>query len=170
MIIGRVFVPIRLLSWQKPDLVFQHTLPLLVYYSSPSLNTHRFVERLALPARRIPVSLKKQIEQIRQPFVLISPTYANDDGSKAVPKQVIHFLNNPDNRALMLGVISSGNRNFGSLFAHAGVVISKKCNVPLLYKFELSGTSDDVANVTRGIETLWGSLILKNSQIEENSG
>lgn len=132
--------------------------PFLVYYSSPSLNTHRFVEKLGIRARRIPVSMKEAMNPVDEPYVLICPTYADDDGSKAVPKQVIRFLNNPQNRNLLQGVISSGNRNFGEMFAYAGVVISRKCNVPLLYKFELSGTPDDVLNIQKGIKKLWTSL------------
>lgn len=139
--------------------------PLLVYYSSPSLNTHRFVERLGIRARRIPVSMKEDMLPVDEPFVLICPTYADDDGSKAVPKQVIRFLNTPVNRNNMIGVISSGNRNFGEMFAYAGTVISRKCNVPCLYKFELSGTPDDIINIQKGVAKLWGSLkTTQNSQ------
>ena len=132
--------------------------PLLVYYSSMSLNTHRFAMSLDVRSVRIPISMKEDLPTITEPYVLISPTYADDDGSKAVPKQVIRFLNDPNNRALMQGVIASGNRNFGDMFAYAGTVISKKCNVPCLYKFELSGTPDDTKNVKQGMRKLWESL------------
>ena len=121
--------------------------PLIVYYSSPSLNTHRFVEKLGIQAIRIPTSMKVDMEQIKQPYVLICPTYADDDGSKAVPKQVIKFLNEPQNRKLMVGVIASGNRNFGDKFAYSGDVIARKCSVPILYRFELSGTPTDILKV-----------------------
>lgn len=137
--------------------------PLLVYYSSPSLNTHRFVEKLGIRARRIPVSMKEAEVLVDEPYVLICPTYADDDGSKAVPKQVIRFLNSPVNRKQMLGVIASGNRNFGAMFAHAGAVIAKKCNVPVLYRFELSGTPDDIQNIQMGVRKLWNSLIPTNN-------
>jgi len=134
--------------------------PLLVYYSSSSKNTYRFVQDLGMRAVRIPTSMKEAMEPINEPYVLICPTYADDDGSKAVPKQVIRFLNDSHNRSLMQGVIGSGNRNFGELFAYAGTVISKKCNVPCLYKFELSGTPTDVTNVKEGMKKLWESLKL----------
>jgi protein involved in ribonucleotide reduction len=140
--------------------------PLLVYYSSTSGNTEKFVKNLGIRAIRIPTSMKVEMEAITEPFVLICPTYADDDGSKAVPKQVIKFLNNPDNRNQMIGVIASGNRNFGTMFAYAGTVISKKCNVPFLYKFELSGTSDDIANVRQGVDKLWNSLKQTNQQTQ----
>ena len=142
--------------------------PLIVYYSSPTLNTHRFVEKLGFRAIRIPISSKKPMEVVDGPFVLISPTYANDDGANAVPKPVIRFLNSPYNRGNLLGVIGSGNRNFGETFALAGRIIAKKCKVPLLYMFELSGTPTDVINVNRGIEKLWASR--KTQKIIQQTG
>lgn len=140
--------------------------PLIVYYSSPSLNTHRFVEKLGLRAVRIPTSMKEDTPLINEPYVLICPTYADDDGSKAVPKQVIRFLNDPHNRSLLQGVIGSGNRNFGHMFAHGGQVVARKCNVPLLYKFELSGTPDDVIKVQQGVEKLWNTLTQTPRQMQ----
>lgn len=132
--------------------------PLLVYYSSPSGNTHRFVQKLEGRAVRIPVSMKEDMPLVDEPYILICPTYADDDGSKAVPKQVIRFLNNPDYRALMQGVVGSGNRNFGDKFAYSGTVIARKCQVPLIYKFELSGTPQDVVNLKKEMEKLWRSM------------
>ena len=43
-----------------------------------------------------------------------------------MPKQVIAFLNNPDNRALCRGVIASGNTNFGQAYCLAGDIIASK--------------------------------------------
>lgn len=141
--------------------------PLIVYFSSMSLNTHRFVEQLGFRARRIPISIKAaEMERVDEPFILICPTYADDDGSRAVPKQVIRFLNNPENRGNMQGVIASGNRNFGEMFAYAGHVISRKCGVPLLYKFELSGTPTDSVNIQNGVEKLWNSLELTSTKMK----
>lgn len=137
--------------------------PLIVYYSCTSENTHRFVKLLGLRSVRIPLSMKIDCTPIKEPFVLICPTYANEDGSNAVPKQVIRFLNNSENRKHMLGVIGAGNRNFGALFGHAGKVISKKCNVPLLYKLELSGTMTDITNVKKGLDKLWNSLKIETT-------
>ena len=73
-----------------------------------------------------------------RPFVLICPTYAYGEGRSAVPKQVIRFLNDPARRARRAGVIGTGNRNFGATYALADRIIAQKCNVPLLYTFELA--------------------------------
>lgn len=82
--------------------------------------------------------------EISEPFILMTPTYADGEGKGAVPKQVIRFLNDEKTRGFLRGVIASGNRNFGRFYAHAGEVISKKCQVPYLYRFELMGTEEDV--------------------------
>ncbi|WP_426233326.1 class Ib ribonucleoside-diphosphate reductase assembly flavoprotein NrdI [Pararhizobium sp. DWP3-4] len=130
---------------------------LIVYYSSLSENTHRFVAKLGLKSARIPVSTSAETPDVREPFVLILPTYCGDDGRGAVPKQVIRFLNNAGNRSLIRGVIAAGNSNFGETFGLAGNVISDKCRVPYLYRFELLGTDEDVANVINGLERFWTS-------------
>lgn len=107
--------------------------------------------------------MKEESPILNEPYVLICPTYADDDGSKAVPKQVIRFLNDPRNRSFLKGVIGTGNRNFGELFAHAGTVIARKCGVPCLYRVELSGTMQDVVNVRKGMLKLWQSMNEKNN-------
>jgi protein involved in ribonucleotide reduction len=91
--------------------------------------------------------------------VLISPTYCGDGGpgivKGAVPKQVIRFLNDAENRSNIRGVIAAGNSNFGETYGLAGDVISQKCRVPYLYRFELLGTAEDVANVKNGMGRFW---------------
>ncbi|MBB3392372.1 protein involved in ribonucleotide reduction [Rhizobium sp. BK275] len=126
---------------------------LIVYYSSRSENTHRFVEKLGLRAARIPVGVEDI--HIREPYVLISPTYCGDGGKGAVPKQVIRFLNDAENRSNIRGVIAAGNSNFGETYGLAGDVVSQKCQVPYLYRFELLGTAEDVANVKDGMGRFW---------------
>jgi len=125
----------------------------IVYFSSRSENTHRFVEKLGLPARRIPIT-GATLEAV-SPYVLILPTYSGEGGKGAVPKQVIRFLNDAANRSNLRGVIAAGNSNFGETFGLAGDIIAKKCQVPYLYRFELLGTADDVANVKHGLERFW---------------
>lgn len=123
----------------------------LVYYSSASGNTARFVERLGIDALRVPIAPDTALPEPDVPYVLICPTFADGQGRGAVPKQVIRFLNDPDRRALLRGVIASGNRNFGEHYALGGRVIAKKCNVPVLYRFELAGTETDIARVRDGL-------------------
>ena len=126
----------------------------VVYFSSTSGNTHRFVEKLDVPARRIPLHAKDAPLMAEDPYVLIVPTYGGGNGKGAVPKQVIRFLNDPDNRSLIRGVIGAGNTNFGATYGIAGDIIGAKCKVPHMYRFELFGTPDDVRVVRDGLETL----------------
>ncbi|MFD5653990.1 class Ib ribonucleoside-diphosphate reductase assembly flavoprotein NrdI [Streptomyces sp. NPDC127039] len=128
----------------------------LVYFSSVSENTRRFVEKLALPATRIPLHPRREgMPQVTEPYVLITPTYGGGERAGAVPKQVIRFLNVEANRLLLRGVIASGNTNFGADYCLAGRVISAKCRVPELYRFELLGTDRDVRAVREGLQEFW---------------
>ena len=128
---------------------------LVTYFSSTSLNTHRFVQKLDVESRRIPLRKSEGELVVDQPHVLIVPTYGGGNGAGAVPKQVIRFLNDERNRGLIRGVISAGNTNFGSAFCVAGDIISRKCTVPHLYRLELFGTPEDVARVSDGLERWW---------------
>lgn len=129
-------------------------MALIVYFSSISENTHRFVQRLGLPAVRIPLQWEDGF-RVDEEYVLIVPTYGGGNVSGAVPKQVIKFLNDTHNRALARGVIASGNTNFGEAYCIAGDIISAKLQVPYLYRFELLGTADDVARVREGLGQFW---------------
>ncbi|MBA4204801.1 class Ib ribonucleoside-diphosphate reductase assembly flavoprotein NrdI [Pannonibacter sp. Q-1] len=127
----------------------------LVYFSSTSENTRRFVEKLGTDAIRLPVDASAPVPLVSEPFVLVTPTYGGGTAKGAVPKPVIRFLNEEQNRKLIRGVIAAGNTNFGEGYAIAGNIISAKCNVPFLYRFELLGTAEDVENVTLGLERFW---------------
>lgn len=133
-------------------------MPHLVYFSSASENTHRFVKKLGFPAQRIPLQPTEQPLLVREPYVLFVPTYGGGNVSGAVPKQVIRFLNDPDNRSYLCGVVSAGNTNFGTAYCIAGDIVAAKCGVPHLYQFELMGTPDDVEAVREGLHSLWQQL------------
>ncbi|WP_313292129.1 class Ib ribonucleoside-diphosphate reductase assembly flavoprotein NrdI [Rhizobium rhizoryzae] len=127
----------------------------LVYFSSTSENTRRFVEKLGRDALRLPIGATDETPRVSAPFVLVTPTYGGGGDKGAVPKPVIRFLNDPDNRSLIRGVIAAGNTNFGEAYGRAGKIIADKCGVPLLYRFELLGTQEDVTAVRQGLERFW---------------
>lgn len=133
--------------------------PLLVYFSSVSGNTARFIEKLGKRAVRIPLRPTDPPLHVDEPFVLVTPTYGGGAGrgveKGAVPKQVIRFLNEERNRRNIRGVISAGNTNFGDAFCLAGDIVARKCAVPHLYRLEVFGTPDDVERVTEGLERWW---------------
>ncbi|QSD35685.1 class Ib ribonucleoside-diphosphate reductase assembly flavoprotein NrdI [Pectobacterium brasiliense] len=127
----------------------------LVYFSSQSENTHRFISRVGLPALRIPIATEQPALKVDLPYILVVPSYGGGSTKGAVPRQVIIFLNDPHNRAYLRGVIAAGNTNFGAAYCIAGDIIAQKCQVPYLYRFELLGTAEDVANVRKGVTEFW---------------
>ena len=105
----------------------------IVYYSFTN-NTKRFVNKLDTELEVVTIDDYNKAEQ----FILITPTYNYGN----IPDPVSHFLEM--NRRKLLGVISSGNRNWGKVFAQAGNKIASLYDVPLLHKFEMSGNEKDV--------------------------
>ncbi len=127
---------------------------LVVYFSSVTENTRRFVDKLGLPSARIPLHRNDEPLIVNEPYVLVTPTYGGGvsmtgQNSKPVPKQVIRFLNNEHNRSFIRAVVAGGNTNFGTDYGLAGEIIAAKCKVPYVYRFELMGNENDV-RVLRG--------------------
>ena len=106
---------------------------MLIAYDSRTGNVRRFVEKLKLPAVQIEESM-----DLDQPFVLI--TYTTGFGQ--VPDKVASFLKK--NHRKLCGVSASGNRNWGTGFALSADRIAEMYGVPVISKFELSGTTKDV--------------------------
>ena len=126
------------MSLSQPEFAAEgKTIGALVYFSSASENTARFVAGCRL--------------QDREPYVIMVPTYGGGVVKKAVPIQVKRFLNDPANREWIRGVIASGNTNFGEAYCAAGDIIAAKCKVPYLYRYELMGTPEDTAAVRNGL-------------------
>jgi len=66
---------------------------LVVYFSSATRNTERFVEKLDLPSKRIPLHKTEPPLVVDEPYVLICPTYGGGasisgaTNTKPVPPQ-----------------------------------------------------------------------------------
>lgn len=124
----------------------------VIVFSSVSGNTWRFADKLRselpdLNVQRIPLRRTDPDVAPAQPFILFVPTYGGGGEGGEVPKQVIKFLNEPENRTHLRGVVSFGNTNFGSSYCLAGDIIAQKCAVPHLTRVELFGTPEDVERV-----------------------
>lgn len=136
----------------------------LIYFSNVTANTHKFAQKLDMESARIPIHIKQDgMLYAHSPYVLIVPTYGDGTPKNAVPPQVKAFLNVESNRSLIRGVIGAGNINFGPKFAKASEVVSYKCHVPLLYRFELIGTPSDVQKVTEGLDEFWSIAQSENN-------
>jgi protein involved in ribonucleotide reduction len=131
---------------------------MLVFFSSTTENTARFIEKLDVPAQRIPLmAAEAALFTVEEDFVLVTPTY----GQGRVPPQVVKFLNLEQNRVRCKGVIGSGNMNFHGDYAKAADIISAKLQVPVLYRFELAGTQDDITKTHEGLNNFWQKSPLK---------
>ncbi|MBL6593002.1 MAG: class Ib ribonucleoside-diphosphate reductase assembly flavoprotein NrdI [Actinobacteria bacterium] len=128
----------------------------VVYFSSVSENTKRFVDKLEAQSVRIPIRTEEAAEFVHdRDSVLVVPTYGGGNDNSTVPKQVIKFLNNPENRKHIKAVIAGGNTNFGSHFGKAGDIVADKLGVPVLYRFEITGTPEDVIEVKERLAQFW---------------
>ena len=128
----------------------------VVYFSSVSENTKRFVDKLEAQSVRIPIRTDEAAEFVHdRDSVLVVPTYGGGNDNSTVPKQVIKFLNNPENRKHIKAVIAGGNTNFGSHFGKAGDIVADKLGVPVLYRFEITGTPEDVIEVKERLAQFW---------------
>lgn len=137
----------------------------LVYFSTKSENTHRFVQKLGFNAFRIPIGNDEPLpcsfiqEGLAiEDYVIVVPTYGGGETKGSVPQQVRRFLDLPQNAQHLKGVITAGNTNFGAAYCLAGKVISKRFQIPQLYNFELLGTPDDVEKVQKGLIAFWQHL------------
>lgn len=126
---------------------------LVVYTSSKTENTHRFVGKLGLSNT---LRLEKGVlpPLVQEKFILICPSYGGGAVKGSIPPEVYDLLNVRSNRENLIGVIGAGNTNFGNAYCQGAQMVADKCNVPLLYKFELMGSITDVNNVKRGVESL----------------
>ena len=90
------------------------------------------------------------VDEINDSFVIFTYT----DGLGKVPKQVELFMEKYHDKCI--GVLCSGNRNFGSFFCGAGVILSKKYNIPLLHAVDLRGYEDDWNIIEKKYKSLRG--------------
>lgn len=127
----------------------------VAYFSNESENTHRFIQRLQAyaeemgqPIAATRLNLRGEQPNVNEDYILIVPSYGTARNAHT-PPQVKKFLSDENTRNHCVGVIGTGNMNFGNEYAVAGDVVSLKLNVPLLYKLELSGLPKDTNMVFR---------------------
>ena len=130
----------------------------IVYFSNYSGNTKRFVEKLNGTSTRIPINSGDGSDIVMdREYVLFVPTYGGGSETSAIPRQARRFLNVPENRAFLRGVVGFGNTNFGEHFCKAADLISRKTGVPVIAKVEIFGTTEDVERVKERLKLLYGT-------------
>ncbi|AVM24225.1 class Ib ribonucleoside-diphosphate reductase assembly flavoprotein NrdI [Bacillus pumilus] len=118
---------------------------MLITYESLTGNVQRFVHKITNNKYYI---VKKITEDmlITEPFIHITYTI----GFGEVPKLTQIFIHN--NKEMLRGICSSGNKIWGNNFGLAADKIAKQYNVPILLKFELAGTDSDVAKFLQEVK------------------
>ncbi|MBS4747441.1 class Ib ribonucleoside-diphosphate reductase assembly flavoprotein NrdI [Bacillus altitudinis] len=118
---------------------------MLITYDTLTGNVQRFVEKIT---NNKYLNVKKITEDtmITEPFIHITYTI----GFGEVPKLTQEFIHN--NKKLLRGICSSGNKNWGNNFGLAADKIANQYNVPILLKFELAGTDSDVAKFIQEVK------------------
>ncbi len=87
-------------------------------------------------------------ELLQEPCLLL--TYTTGFGQ--APSEVLRFVER--NRPYVVGVAASGNRNWGHNFARAADVLAERYGLPVVHKFELSGSSQDTHTIEEAIHEI----------------
>lgn len=121
----------------------------IYYYSSSSGLVRTFAEHLDRPVHNL-AEREVRTSEVDGPWVLLTPSYKSGNAANdTIPEAVKRFLRKPGNRRAMVGVMGSGNRNFGQYYQQAARDIARASGRPILLEFELSGTPWDVAECRR---------------------
>ncbi|WP_040164251.1 ribonucleotide reductase stimulatory protein [Microbacterium gorillae] len=131
------------------------------YYSSVSNLTGRFAAALARDGREVRSLADAEVRRSEPdgPWVLLTPSYkAGNRDQVTLPAPVRAFLRSPVTRRRLVGIIGSGNRNFGEFYQAAARELSRASGRPVLFEFELSGTPEDLERCEDILESLDAAL------------
>lgn len=119
------------------------------FYSSSSGMVRLFAERLGRPVHDLAErEVRRSVPS--GPWVLLTPSYKTGNvDNDTIPEPVRRFLGNAETRRRLVGVMGSGNRNFGEHYQAACRQIAKVSGRPVLFEFELQGTQWDVEDARR---------------------
>ena len=135
------------------------------YYSSASGLVRTFAERLDRPVFNL-AERANRLSEADGPWVLLTPSYkTGSDRNDTIPEGVRRFLRSAHNRRLLIGVMGSGNRNFGRHYQMAAREISRRSGRPMLFEFELSGTRWDVEECQRILADLDEALATRDAGV-----
>ena len=128
------------------------------YYSSTSGLVRAFAERLDRPVHNL-AEREHRRSEVDGPWVLLTPSYkTGNESNDTIPEAVRRFLRSERNRRLLVGVMGSGNRNFGAYYQKAAREIAQRSGRPVLFEFELAGTPWDVEECERILTDLDAAL------------
>ena len=121
---------------------------MFVYYDSKTGNVQRFIDKIKKERPEWSfVKISGDMEILENGHLV---TFTTNFGE--IPDTIEKFLKNENNRKYIKSVSSSGNMNWGTLFGKAADNIEEKYGIPVLMKFELSGTHVQVEYFINSIE------------------
>ncbi|ATO30447.1 class Ib ribonucleoside-diphosphate reductase assembly flavoprotein NrdI [Bacillus atrophaeus] len=116
-------------------------------YDSKTGNVRRFVKALQQELSIEAIEITDDMI-INQEFIHITYTI----GFGEVPERTLNFIYK--NKSKIRGVAVSGNKVWGDNYGLAGDKLSAKFHTPLLLKFELSGTKQDIQKITQEVQLI----------------
>lgn len=127
-----------------------------VVYITITGKTKRFVDKINNKYHKIELAENNVPEAINDNFILVVPSYAtseNHDMYQLLPL-VDEFLEIGNNLEHCKGIFAAGTVNFNYLYGITGIEISKKYNIPLLKKIEMSGNNRDVEDIEKELDNI----------------
>lgn len=135
------------------------------FYSSASGMVRSFAQRLG---REVFDLSEREVRRSvpAGPWVLLTPSYKTGNvDNDTIPEPVRRFLSSPLARRRLVGVMGSGNRNFGEHYQAACRQIARTSGRPVLFEFELQGTSWDVEEARRILDDLDLALTAEHARL-----
>ncbi|WP_396583225.1 class Ib ribonucleoside-diphosphate reductase assembly flavoprotein NrdI [Bacillus sp. SG20033] len=120
---------------------------MIITYESKTGNVKRFVKALQHKSDIETIEITDDTI-INQEFIHITYTI----GFGEVPERTLSFINKNKNK--IRGVAVSGNKVWGDNYGLAGDKLSAKFHIPLLLKFELSGTNQDIQKIIQEVQLI----------------
>ena len=121
---------------------------MFVYYDSKTGNVQRFIDKIKKERPEWSFVKISSDMEISENGHLV--TFTTNFGE--IPDTTEKFLENENNRKCIKSISSSGNMNWGTLFGKAADNIEEKYGIPVLMKFELSGTHVQVEYFINNVE------------------
>ena len=89
----------------------------------------------------------------------MTPTYAgHPQRGGYLPSAVSHWLKNQQAQRYLVGVIGTGDINWGPEFCAAADEISRAHDVPVLHRIDRWGNEDDYTTINEGLDKHWAEL------------
>lgn len=119
------------------------------YFQSLTGQTRRFLKKAGYEADATELTETNFLDEVDAPFIVIVPSYDLE-----LNELIFDFLTADDNFKHCVGVVGTGNRNFGTDFAWVAQLVAHDFSLPLLFTCEFSGTPADYLKFREVVDQL----------------